>query len=155
MLILLDIDGVMVPAASWKPTPILDDGFPAFSHKSVANLNRILTETGASIVLTTSHKSSFSITEWQSIFKNRGLNVTIQKLDDNIFNLSRKDEILNWIDNKWSNENFVIIDDDKSLNGLPVELKEKLVLTRGLVGLDEDDTNSAISALKAPASVIA
>ncbi|MCW3084577.1 MAG: hypothetical protein JWP12_1943 [Bacteroidetes bacterium] len=148
MLIFLDIDGVMIPAASWKPTPNLDDDFPQFSMKAVSNLNQILIETNASIVLTTSHKSRFSTSEWESIFKARGIDVKIQKLDDNLNNLDRKGEILNWIDKNWNYEKFVIIDDDKNLNGLPTEIKEKLVLTKSLVGINEEDASSAIDMLK-------
>lgn len=148
MLILLDIDGVMIPAAGWKSVPNLQDGFSQFSSKAVSNLNHILSETRASIVLTTSHKSRFSELEWQMIFKNRGINVSIQKLDDNINELDRKTEIINWLEHKWNHENFVIIDDDKNLNGLPKEIKDKLVLTKSLVGLNEDDANAAICNLK-------
>ena len=31
MLVLLDIDGVMVPANSWKKPEFMDDGFPMFN----------------------------------------------------------------------------------------------------------------------------
>ncbi|MDQ3048184.1 MAG: HAD domain-containing protein [Bacteroidota bacterium] len=155
MLILLDIDGVMISAASWKPIPILSDGFPQFSVKAVFNLNQILNETNASIVLTTSHKSRFSVFEWESIFKKRGINTSIQKLEDNVRDLDRKGEILNWIESKWNHENFIIIDDDTNLNGLPSDIKERLILTRPIVGLNEEDANNAISNLKNPPLVIA
>ena len=56
MLILLDIDGVMIPANSWKKPKFLDDGFAMFKLKSVKALQKIIAETGASILLTTSHK---------------------------------------------------------------------------------------------------
>jgi len=148
MKILLDIDGVMVPAAGWKAIPIMGDGFLQFSVKAVSNLNRILNETRATIVLTTSHKSRFSISEWKNIFKVRGIDASIQKLDDNINEMDRKAEILNWVENSWNHENFVIIDDDKNLNGLPKEIKERLVLTKSLIGLNEDDANAAIYNLR-------
>jgi len=155
MLILLDIDGVMIPAAGWKPVPNMHDGFPQFSAKAVSNLNHILSETMASIVLTTSHKSRFSELEWQNIFRNRGINASIQKLDDNTNELDRKAEIINWLDHKWNHENFIIIDDDKNLNGLPKEIKERLILTKSLVGLNEEDANAAILNFKTHQLVIA
>jgi hypothetical protein len=97
MLILLDIDGVMLSASSWKPVEKLDDGFSNFSPRAVSNLQRIISETGASIILTTSHKSTYSLYQWHNIFKKRGINVSILgKLDDNTTFLSRKEEILNW-----------------------------------------------------------
>ncbi|MFZ4680138.1 MAG: HAD domain-containing protein, partial [Flavobacterium sp.] len=103
----------------------------------------------ASIVLTTSHKSTYSLPQWQKIFKKRGIDVNVVgKLDDNITFLSRKEEILNW-QNKNSNiTDYVILDDDKSLNGLPSNIKEKLVLTSPMVGLTADDALSAIETLK-------
>ena len=61
MLILLDIDGVMVPAKSWDSLQLLDDGFYGFDSKAVNALNSVLLQTKADILLTTSHKSKYSI----------------------------------------------------------------------------------------------
>ena len=76
----------------------------------------------------------------------------VEKLDDNLGNLSRKDEILNWL-GKSCGDSFVIIDDDKSLNALPDSVKDKLVLTSPLVGLTEDNAISAIDILESQESV--
>ena len=149
MLILLDIDGVMVPASSWKKPEFLHDGFPVFSFKSVQALNKIIAETNANILLTTSHKTSYLISDWIKMFNARGLNVNkIERLPENIQGLNRKLEISNWFSEFKSNENFVILDDDKSLNGLDETLKEKLILTSPLVGLTDDHANLAIEILK-------
>jgi len=51
--------------------------------------------------------------------------------------LNRKDELLHWFNAKHLQENFIIIDDDKSLNGLPEYLKDKLIQTSGSVGLTD------------------
>ncbi len=61
MLILLDIDGVMVPANSWKKPEFHEDGFPMFNSRSVSALQKIISETGASLLLTTSHKSKYNL----------------------------------------------------------------------------------------------
>lgn len=155
MLILLDIDGVMVPATSWKASEILNDGFANFSSKATSSLQRIISETGASIVLTTSHKSNYSVSEWVEIFKTRGIITSIEKLEDNLNNLSRKDEILNWLNSRETVENIVIIDDDKSLNGLPDSIKAKFVLTSSIIGLSQDGASAAIEVLKNSELVIA
>lgn len=42
MLVLLDIDGVMVKTASWRPLEILSDGFPAFSEQAIQALVEII-----------------------------------------------------------------------------------------------------------------
>lgn len=146
--IVLDVDGVMVLSASWKPVELLSDGFMKFNKRAIEGLNKIISETGAFIILSTSHKSKFTISEWEAIFKVRGINVSIDKLDDNISNLNRKDEILNWVNNRWKNEKFVIIDDDKSLNDLPGDIKRRCILISPLIGLNEDSAIDAISILK-------
>ncbi len=138
MLFLLDIDGVMVPAKGWKSPELLEDGFPAFSSKATSTLQRLISE-DVTVILTTSHKSKFNIEEWKSIFRNRGINIEkIRLLPENFANLSRKDEIINWFNSNNIDENFVIIDDDKSLNELPDFLKENLVQTSPYIGLTEE-----------------
>jgi ketosteroid isomerase-like protein len=91
MLIFLDIDGVMVPAKSWKNPELLDDGFPAFSSKAVHVLQQLITN-DTTIMLTTSHKTSYTLTRWKEIFKTRGIEInTIKSLDENTNFLNRKD----------------------------------------------------------------
>ena len=138
MLFFLDIDGVMVPAKGWKSPEFLNDGFPAFSIKATSTLQSLISE-DVTIMLTTSHKANFSIEEWKSIFKNRGINIEkIKLLPENFNNLSRKDEIVNWFNVNYVDEDFVIIDDDKSLNELPNFLKDNLVQTSPFIGLTEE-----------------
>ena len=145
MLIFLDIDGVMVSAKSWKSPELLNDGFPAFGLKAVRVLQNLISE-DTTVMLTTSHKSRFTIEEWKEIFQKRGLQVNrLKSLNDNINCLSRKDEVLNWFNLNNVSEEFIIIDDDKSLNGLPSFLKDRLILTSSLIGL----TDSHLDEIKA------
>ena len=138
MLIYLDIDGVMVPASSWRKLEILGDGFAEFSQRATDALNKIILATNADIVLTTSHKHSFTLEGWIDIFKNRGIIVNnVSRLPPNMTNLTRKQELLEWFTDENSSEKFIIIDDDKSLNGLPEILKNKLIQTSGSVGLTD------------------
>lgn len=148
MLILLDIDGVMVPTTSWKPTEILSDGFANFSARAITNLQTIIYNTGASILLTTSHKSRYSNSEWEEIFKRRGIVTNINTLEPNEDNLNRKEEILRWFTKTSISESFVILDDDKSLNGLPSNIKNNAIVTSGTVGLTNDQAKSAIDILQ-------
>jgi hypothetical protein len=139
VLIFLDIDGVMVPAKSWQSPELLDDGFPAFSFKSVRVLQNLISE-DTTVVLTTSHKSRFTIVQWKEIFLKRGIKLSkLKSLDNNINFQSRKDEVLNWFKLNNVNEAFLIIDDDKSLNDLPPYLKDKLILTSPLIGLTDSN----------------
>jgi hypothetical protein len=136
MLIFLDIDGVVVPAKSWETPTLLDDGFYEFTPSSIRVLQSISSD-DTTIILTTSHKSRYTTNQWVDIFKTRGINTKIERLDD-IKNLSRKEEIINWFNTNTTNDKFVIIDDDKSLNDLPPFLKNNLVLTSSLIGLTDE-----------------
>ncbi|MBV4357892.1 HAD domain-containing protein [Pinibacter aurantiacus] len=137
MLIFLDIDGVMVPAKGWKAPEILNDGFPAFSSKATDAL-RNLVSGNVTVVLTTSHKANYTIQEWKDIFSKRGIGVfNLKALPENINNLSRKEEIVNWVNLNPLSEEFIIIDDDKSLNELPGFLKENLIQTSPYIGLTD------------------
>jgi ATP-dependent helicase/DNAse subunit B len=142
MLVFLDIDGVMVPAKSYKQPKFLRDGFAAFSVKATHVLNKLIEHYDATIVLTTSHKSNHSIAQWKQIFEMRGVRVkNIQSLPKNINNLTRKEEILNWANTHSLPEDFIILDDDKCLNELPDYLKDHLILTSSYVGLTNDHLN--------------
>jgi hypothetical protein len=139
MLIFLDIDGVMAPAKSWQRPDILEDGFVDFSSKAVSVLQDVLAQNAdTTIILTTSHKSRFSLSQWKIIFERRGLKVNkLESLNDNNDFQSRKVEILNWFESNDIHEDFIIIDDDKSLNDLPTFYKDRLISTSSLVGLNE------------------
>ena len=138
MLLFLDIDGVMVPAKSWKSPELLNDGFPEFSVKATSTLQKLISE-DVTIILTTSHKSKYNLKEWKQIFKNRGINIErIKSLPENFNNLSRKDEIIEWFNVNNVDENFVIIDDDKSLNELHDSFKKNLIQTSPYIGLTEE-----------------
>ena len=147
MYILLDIDGVMIPIKSWKSVELLEDNFLTFNSIAVSNINRMIIETNATIILTSSHKSLFNLEQWNKIFYVRGIDTVIGKLEDNIHFLTRKEEILKWL-HKNSKENVVIIDDDKSLNSLPLHLKNKWVPIDSMIGLTEKNTSDAINILK-------
>lgn len=137
MLIFLDIDGVMVPAKSWESPRLLSDGFPEFSTKATGVLQGLISK-DTTVMLTTSHKSRFNNEEWKAIFQRRGITVhNIQSLGQYDLGVSRKDEILNWVHSNTLPPDFVIIDDDMSLNGLPPFLKDNLILTSPMVGLTE------------------
>jgi hypothetical protein len=138
MLLFLDIDGVMIPAKSWKKPELLSDGFAAFSSKAVNVLQNLISG-DTTIMLTTSHKSNYTIDEWKDIFRKRGIHIeNIKSLDENINNLDRKTEIVRWFNANTMHEDFLIIDDDKSLNSLPEFLRRNLILTSPLVGLTKE-----------------
>ena len=60
---------------------------------------------------------------------------------------TRKDEIIQFIE-EFKISDFLIIDDDKSLNGLNENYKEKLILTELQKGFDTEKFQLAIDKIK-------
>ncbi|HIC8643200.1 HAD domain-containing protein [Elizabethkingia meningoseptica] len=139
MKLFLDIDGVMVHANPHKQVEMEDDGFYKFNHTAVDVLNSV-DHTRIEVILSTSHRFRFNIKQWKLIFHKRGINfnkISILKQDINHQN-SRRFEIEKWItDHNIDSNDIVIIDDDKSLNGLPENLKKRLILTNPYTGLTD------------------
>jgi len=140
MKIFLDIDGVMVHANPQKKVDMAQDGFYQFNTIAVSVLNEIIGKVKkVELILSTSHRFRFPLLEWVEIFKRRKIHAdTISILDlSQEKRLTRKTEIEHWMDKcKYRPEEVIIIDDDKSLNGLPQNLKDRLVLTNPYIGLN-------------------
>lgn len=144
MKIFLDIDGVMVPAKGWLKPEILEDGFPAFSKKAIQALKTLLTP-HAEVILTTSHRFNFTVDQWIQIFSNRNLQLNqIDILPVCSKAKSRKDEIVNWFELNYNGDNFLIIDDDSSVEDLPSQLKKRLIKTSPHIGLTEELINQIL-----------
>lgn len=149
MILLLEIDGVMLSANSWRSPNILADNFVEFNPKAVKALNIILNENAFDIVLTTSHKFKYNLSQWLDIFSTRNINLSkIDRLPENVNHVDKKNEIVNWFKSKTSSDDFIIIDDDKSLNDLPDFLKSRLIQTSASVGLTDELANEVLERLK-------
>ena len=135
MLLLLDIDGVMVPAKAWQQPALLSDGFPAFSSQAVSVLQELINPS-TRILLTSSHRSRWNVEQWKDIFLRRDIRINELELMDIYPTFSsRKDEIIHWLTQHTPPDDFIIIDDDSSLHDLPAHLKAHFVHTTPLVGL--------------------
>ena len=146
MKILLDIDGVMIPARPWQPYEIGVDGFGMFNKIAVECLNKVLKESiEPEIILTTSHKHNFNLDKWLEIFNSRGVLITeINRLSTDSLKLNRKEEIEAWY-LKNQNVPFIVIDDDKRLNAFDLDFKDDyLILTNATIGLNIISTEEAI-----------
>lgn len=150
MKILLDFDGVMVTTPTWQTVKHLDDGFMAFNGDCVKNLAEILALTQADIVLTTTHRIHYDEEIWRQLLQNRGLftnQITKVSQAKTFAELSiRCNEVIEWV-NANHNENYVIIDDDKSLRELPTAIKERWVETEFHKGLTIDNKLRALDIL--------
>lgn len=122
-----------------------------FNESATANLANVFKQTNASVILTTTHRISFEETKWKDIFRARGLDFhTIRKINGKtrIEQLgSRAIEIKEWVEQFGKNENYVIIDDDLSLNVLPENIKKRWVSTKPLVGFDKEAQAKALNIL--------
>ncbi|MBD1367086.1 hypothetical protein IDJ77_24965 [Mucilaginibacter sp. ZT4R22] len=148
MFILLDIDGVLVTEPAWKKVEIAVDGFMVFNEKSARNLAEILVKSNASVILTTTHRINYQLDKWIEIFAARGITIkSISKLN-NIESIalmqSRAVEIQDWVYLQGENVEYLIIDDDPSLNSLPEHIKERCVITKSTVGFDDDAKQKAL-----------
>ena len=74
-LILLDIDGVLVITPGWKKMEINSDGFMEFNTRAAHNLSKIIADTSADIILTTSHRKSYPLSTWKKIMTKRGIEI--------------------------------------------------------------------------------
>jgi hypothetical protein len=140
MKLFLDIDGVLVHANPMRKVEFDDDGFYKFNSKAVAVLNELSVD-NIEIILSSSHRHRYTLAKWKTIFKRRGVHFnkfSIIKSDLSYRN-SRRSEIENWIKlKKYKPSEVLIIDDDKSLNGLEVNFKNRLILTNPYFGLNDD-----------------
>lgn len=141
MKFILDIDGVMVHANPYKSVELEDDGFYKFNDKAVEIFNSMFRITKDEIILSTSHRYRYSIHQWKTILKDRGISSKKIAILDVGFSINskvtRRTEIETWIsDNNINHNDIVILDDDKSLNDLPLALKQRLCLTSPYTGLN-------------------
>ena len=147
MIILLDIDGVLETTPSWKKVELATDGFMKLNKICVENLATFISLTSASVVLTTTHRINYTEAQWEEIFKARGLVFdSISKLNDKtaINQLLEKGiEIQEWAETFGTGKNYIIIDDDLSLNKMPSSIKERWIATQPHIGFDKEALDKA------------
>jgi sugar-specific transcriptional regulator TrmB len=152
MVILLDIDGVLVTKPSWEKVESGPDGFMLFNKGSAENLAFILSETNASVVLTTTHRINFDLEKWIEIFASRGINISaISKLNNKNSLAEMHDrgtEIKEWVDSNRDQQDYVIIDDDTSINNLPSAIKNRWVATKPFIGIDDEAKERVLAILQ-------
>ena len=144
MKIFLDIDGVMVSDKSWKPSVFLFDGFTAFNTQAITAFNILLHKfENVEIILSTSHRHNFTLPEWENILSHRNIDVSnciLNRLPVNENFSSRREEISNYI--KYNNiTNFIILDDDTSLNNADKYIKDFIIQPSPYIGLTENMIN--------------
>ena len=138
-IILLDIDGVLINSCHWKKDEIHEDGYSDFNSECVKNFNAIVEKTGYDIVLISSRRISVDIEIMNKYFKNRGVNSEIKHYmpDYNVEGkrwLTRREELEMFLE-EYKPNNYLIIDDDKSLLDAGEEIKSRWIQTDSMIGL--------------------
>lgn len=145
---ILDLDGVLITNPSWKADRIHSDGYSKFNESCVENLNRLLTLAEFDIWLSSTRRTVKTLTEFNLIFKNRGIKKEIVGfLPEYADCKNRKEEVLKFI-TEFNTSDFLIIDDDKSLNGLENGIKENLILTELTKGFNSEKLKEATEKIK-------
>ena len=161
-VIFLDIDGVL--NTKWwytqmdRNTPKDKYGY-AFDPRSVANLQKIVDETGSDIVISSSWKS-FGLSELEEMWQDRELpgkliDITPNSVSDEMFLNADLDhmelfhirgmEIKEWLDKHGKNvSHYVIIDD---MDNFLLDQKSHFVQTDPEVGITKGDVKKVVRLL--------
>ena len=140
MILLLDIDGVLETSPSWKQPEFLEDKFYKFNENSRKNFIEVINKINPETILTTTHRINYNLTEWNKIFELRGINVSkISKINNakKATDIKKRNvEIEEWFLNNRTAE-FLILDDDKILNELTDNLKNRWIQIDPMLGITE------------------
>ena len=145
--LILDLDGVLITTPPWKPDEIMEDNYSKFNEECVKNLNSLLSLFPTSIWLSSTRRLNKTLEEFNQIFQTRKIKNSIEGFLPNNTDLkTRKQEVESFI--KQNNlKNYLIIDDDKSLNELDSKIKKQLVQTTFLQGFNKEKLEESIKKL--------
>ena len=137
-VIFLDVDGVLNSAQDGYSIRLRTD-----SHLKL--LQRIIKETGAKIVLSSSWRIGFTPASKNLLARFKEYGLELMDCTPELSDLCRGDEIRKWLnDTDYTEENFVILDDEANM----AEFAEKnLVQTDTNVGLQKADAVRCIKLL--------
>lgn len=141
-VIILDLDGVLIITPPWRRDEIDNDGYSSFNSIAVDNFN-VLTDSlnfEHELWLISDRRRGKTFEQFNEIFKNRNIKKTINGMVPIYGHISRKEELERFI-NENEFDNFVLIDDDSSLEGL--ENKNSWVKTKSLIGFGVEELDES------------
>ena len=153
-IIFLDFDGVMDTSyydhiLSKEGKPGNDEYGAVFDPYCIRNLKRIIEETEADIVVSSSWKYMMSYQDFLNMWKDRGLPGFITDVTPNpVDRRKRGDEIDAWIEECKTECQYVIIDDLEANNFNEHQIS-RLLIVNPFFGLDEETAERAIQILNA------
>ena len=153
-IIFLDFDGVMDTSyydhiLSKEGKPGNDQYGAIFDPYCIRNLKRIIEETEADIVVSSSWKYMMGYQDFLNMWKDRGLPGFITDVTPNpVDRRKRGDEIDAWIEECKTECQYVIIDDLEANNFNEHQIP-RLLIVNPFFGLDEETAERAIQILNA------
>lgn len=151
-VVFLDVDGVLNSAAylyaaerAWpEGTPFEGNQHLELDPPAVARLNRIVRESGAKVVISSSWRFGNTPAEMQEILRRRGFEgEVVGDTPRDGHGAVRGLEIQAWLDGHPGVESFVILDDDSDM----AHLAPRHVRTRFSDGLLDEHVDAALAAL--------
>lgn len=138
-ILLLDLDGVLIPFVPWVPDKLHEDGYSDFDPKCVENLNKLLDKTGFDIVLSSTRRLQVDIDQMNTYFERRGVKKKIIAYVPN-YNTetiwyNRRREIERFLEEEEPNH-YLILDDDKSLLDADFEIQSSWIQTYPMFGFE-------------------
>lgn len=134
-IILLDLDGVLITTAPWEPDKMHEDGYSDFNPICVTNLNRIIKDTGYDIILSSARRVDIQIDKMNEYFEARGVIKLIKDYVPIYKEASNRREEIEMFLEEHNPNNYLILDDDKSLSGASEEIKSNWIQTYLMTGL--------------------
>ena len=134
-IIILDLDGVLITTVPWEADKMHEDGYSDFNPICVTNLNRIIKDTGYDIVLSSARRKEVERIVMNGYFRNRGVSKLIKDYVPIYKEASNRREEIEMFLEEHQPENYLIIDDDKSLSGASEEIKSNWIQTYLMTGI--------------------
>lgn len=117
MIVFLDIDGILMTPASYE----ISKGEMIFEQSAVEYLNQFLDKINPDVVISSTLRERFSVTDLKVMFKRNGVHANIIDktpwLREGMWEEPRGIEIIDWIESHGGDpetEDFLVIDDDDS-----------------------------------------
>ena len=145
-IILLDLDGVMITTPPWRKDYIDEDGYSQFKSDAVTNLNRLTKQVDAELWLISARRRNYTVEQFNVFFKNRKIEKELSGMVPSYFEyIPRVEELKSFLEEE-PVDNYLIIDDDSSLESL--EDKSFWVKPHSMIGFTEEKLNEALEKIK-------
>lgn len=143
-VIFLDFDGV-INSTTFMMRIDGHKGHEKISEEMVGRVNRIIEETGAEVVVSSTWRKLHDLDELQKFLdKNGFVGELMDKTPPNFGMTERGDIIQLWLDEHPFVEEFVVIDDDTDMTAIP---DENFINTDTTVGITNEHVEEAIDIL--------